>query len=375
MRFTFIIFIFNILPIIQIVFADTAESIICPTKWQNPEQIKVKNQDIAFNNLKYNFPMSDSVYFMSYFNDGWVLMLSLFRLKYGPIEKWGIYSIVSEPDGTSYWATHQIDKKNIITEPNRLFVKDENNCIYGNDMTYYIKLDFENFSCNLTYKNILPPWQLDDNRVYISKDKQAFFRLIVISPWAMVTGTITLDNKTINVKGQGYGDRFLSVNPLRKMNPYVYSIRTFSKANTDPKNRWFFGLLENITHKSYGSKRIPLLLLAYGNKWLLITQDYTIETTDYEYNPNTLYKYPTRIKIKCSTHGYKLEGEYLVQKLFNFTDVLGEFPNFIRKILLLYFNRPVYFRSSGEFLGTLTMPNGTVYNLHLFGPHEYILVK
>ena len=373
-KLSFIITLILLLTI-QILFAEDTGIMVHPFNWHNPDKVKLKNQDLAFTNSKYHFPASDSVYFMSYFNNGWVLMLSFICLKHGPLERWGIYSLVSEPDGTSYWAAHHINKKDIKIEPDRFSVKDKKNSIHGNDMTYYIKFDFEGFSCDLTYQNLLPPWQPGDSWAYMTRDKQAFFRLIVNSPWAKVTGTITLNDKTINVKGQGYGDRFLSVYPLRKINPYVYSIRAFSTEDTNPEDRWFFGLLENITHESYGSKRIPILLLAHGNEWILTTQNYTMETTDFVFEPEIPYKYPKRVKIKCNTQGFKLEGEYVSRKLFNFTDVIDEFPKLLREILLIFLDRPVYFRSLGEFSGTVTMPDGTVHNLQLFGPHEYIVVK
>ncbi len=107
-------------------------------------------------------------------------------------------------------------------------------------MTYYIKFDFEGFSCDLTYKIFYLLGQPGDSWAYMTQDKQVFSRLIVNSPWAIVTVTITMHDKTTSVKGQGYGDRFLSVYPLRKISPYVYSIRTFSTEDTNPEDRWFF---------------------------------------------------------------------------------------------------------------------------------------
>jgi len=211
--------------------------------------------------------------------------------------------------------------------------------------------------------------------IYFTPDREIFSKYLINSPWADVTGTIKIPGKTFNVVGQGYSDRSISVSLPTKINPYLYSVRAFSPDDTPREDRWFFGILESIAHPDYGSKRLPILQLAHGEKWVLTTKNYTLTPSDFAKAPNTPYEYPLKYTIRSQDHGYVLEGEYKCYKLFDFTDIFAELPSWLRNMAAKFLKRPVYFRSLGDFRATLKSPDGTVTQIHVFGPTEYMVIK
>ncbi len=346
-----------------------------PTNWQNPEQATIKDEELAFTDKRFKQFKNDGIFFMSRFNAGWVFMTSFIGWSYGPFNQWGIYALVSEPDGTRHWAKHAINKETIKMASDYLYLKGDKNFVEGRGMKYRVHYDFEGFYCDLTYRNVLPPWKPGDGWVFLTPDKKIFNYYLTNCPWADVTGAMKVAGKTLNVVGQGYSDRSLSVMPPTRQNPYLYSIRTFSPDGTPPDKRWFFGLLESISHEEYGSKRLPTLKLAHGNKWVLSTKNYTLTPKDFVKGPDTPYEYPTRLIIHTRDQGYALDGEYRCRKLFDFTDILAELPAWARKAVTKFVKRPVFFRCLGEFNAVLKNPAGDVKRLHLLGPHEYMVVK
>ena len=152
-------------------------------------------------------------------------------------------------------------------------------------------------------------------------------------------------------------------------------MRVYSPEGTDPNDSWHIHMVDILTHPDYGSNRMPRLIVIRGQDYLFATKDYTIEPLDFVFHDDIPYSYPKRLHIFSNTQGYILEGEYSSQKIFNFTDVFAEAPLWLRLILLLFLDRPVYFRCLGEFRGKLTLPDGSTERLHLYGPYEYVIVR
>ena len=91
--------------------------------------------------------------------------------------------------------------------------------------------------------------------------------------------------------------------------------------------------------------------------------------------PDTPWEYPAKMRISYTGHGYRLEGYYTSNILFDVTDIFAEIPAIIRNFLLTFMARPVYIINLGEFNGYLIQPDGRVETLLLYGPYEYLLAK
>jgi len=359
------------------VFCDSNTSPMEDYFWDHPEKIEVLDSEMAFTSEIFDNVKNQNIFFMTRFNDGWVFMTSYFgfRTRTGFIKRWGIYVVVTNPQGREYFYTLEMNDRNMQFDEDRLFITDGRNTIYGSGNQYHVRYDFEGFSCNLTFRNILPPWKPGDGREVFTEEKDVFERRIVNCPWADVTGEMTFDGIHKRVKGEGYSEFSIIVVPFRRMNPSMHALRVFSPQGTPQEKRWHLGILDYLNHEYYGSERFPRLILGKGNDYVITTKDYVIEELDWTVAGDTPWKYPRRLKISYNKNGYILEGVYISQKLFDITDIFAEIPAIIRNFLLAFMDRPVYIRNLGEFTGYIMSPDGGVESLHLFGPYEYLLAQ
>jgi hypothetical protein len=346
--------------------------------WENPELITVPDEKVAFDDESYRHMKNQSVYFMAQLDNGWVVMLSYFWIvpRGGIFQSWGIYVTVTDPEGNAVFFKEKLKNRDMTFEEDSLYLSDGGrNVVQGDGNFYHAKLNIEGFACDLSFVNVLPPWEPGDGMDYISRDKTAFTKRVVFSPWADVLGTITVSGEKMDVTGQGFAEKQLTVNRFNKLNPFLYAIRVFSPPETPKDERIRIGLLDETTHEEFGSNRLPRLTVAKGDEWLFTTREYTLDAYEFRETPLAPYKYPTEVVFYGGGRGYTLRGTYKAHTLFNVTDIIGELPEGVQEFVLLFMDRPVYYRNLGVFEGFLTHPDGRVELLNLIGPYEYLVLK
>ena len=344
--------------------------------WDHPETVVVTEENKAFTSESYPHAKNQSVFMMARFDNGWVLMMSYFGFKAGIVNNWGIYVSLSDPAGNGYFTKQKLKTKDINFSEDSFYISDGTNTIEGERDSFRVVMDTDEFSCDLVYENIIPPWKPGDGYDYYDTKKTAFDKRAIVSPWAEVRGSFSFkDIQLTSLTGQGFAEKQLTVNPFTKLNETTYTMRLFSPPDTPEEERWHLGILENYLHEDYGGDRQPRLTFAHNDGWIFTTREYDIEPFDYRTHEELPYTYPSKVRVVCSQDGYNLDGTYIATKLFNYTDIMDELPPFFRSFLLLFIDRPVYFRCLGEFMGIITYPDGSTEYLHLVGPYEYIVVK
>ncbi len=350
--------------------------------WLYPRSVQVEDTELSFTNKTFKHAITESVYCVCTFGDGWVFMTNYFRVVGDLVNRRGIYVLVADPDGNTYWKTHEIKESDFIIRDRHLYVSDGTNTIQGDGMSYAVSYDFNDFSCNLFFRNRLPPWKAEDGVVYFDDKEEMFEQRVVNCPWAEVTGTITIGDKEMRVTGHGYSEKSLHVAPITLYQPTMHSMRVFSPRDLgdvpsggEKEALRSISLFDFTTLPRFDSKRLSRLFIAEDDEWLLATPEYSLEPADFVKEDDLPYAYPQTIHVEAHTQGYDLEGSFQSEFLFDFTDILSEVPAVLRAIILLFVDRPVYFRLIGWFEGTLTRPDGSVTELKLYGPYEYIVVK
>ncbi len=351
-----------------------------PSLWDTPRENYAAPETMAFTSAHYRSAMSDSAYTMAVFDDGRVLMFSLFHYVSKLFEKWGAYLLLTQPGGPTRWATADIPKTSVHFADDRLRISDGVNSLSGVDMRYRLKWRVGDLEVDLTYENIVEPWILGDGRDILGDPEKAFQIRSVFSPWARVTGTVSIDGVSESVRGEGMGEKTIIVNRLSRFNPELLSMRVFGVSDFDGLERpltagYHIGLLDSTAHPAYGSKRIPRLFVTYRDDWLFTTGAYELEYVEYAEPAGMSYEYPVRFTVEAQAAGYSLSGEYRAEELFDITDIVSELPLWLRKLVLIFLDRPVYMRSLGVFEGTLRRPDGTETTLFLYGPYEYVVVR
>ena len=343
--------------------------------WRNPDEIVVADYEIAFSHQKYGPTKNESIFFMSYFNDGWVLMFQLFHIKTKVYEKWGIYALVADPSGTPQWITYDIPKKDVTIDEGYLYISDGNTRIEGRGMHYELECDIPGFSCDLVFDNVVPPWKPGSGYLPYTEDEKLFQYKAVFIPWGKVSGHLTFEGQEIDVQGHGYGEKTLFVNPLGRFQPYLHAIRVFSPLETPDEERLFIGIYDAVFAKAYDFRKSSRLTVALGSEWLFTTREYKLEPVEITMPDFAPYEYPSALQLACEYDGYILEGVFRQSTFFHFTDVLESLPGIIRQFILLFMKRPVYFRYVAEFEGRLMEPDGSVIDLELSGPYEYVVAQ
>ena len=355
------------------------------------------SETMAFTNERFKPAMSDSVYFMSVFDDGSVLMFSLFHYETSLFERWGVYALFSEISKSTglsseseigryetIWVSESIDGGSVIIDPERLSVSSGDNTIVGEEMSYQIDWRAGEIDLDLHFDNKLQPWILGDGYDILGDPDHSFQRRSVFSPWANVSGTITITDSeggsTVReVSGEGMAEKAIIVNGLNKFNPELISMRVFGiggdTLGRELTSGLHIGLLDSTAHPSYGSVRLPRLFVTRDDTWLFATGSYTIEFLEMGRVSNLPYEYPLRFSLDAEDEGYKLRGTFTTESLINTTDILAELPTILRRLVLIFVDRPVYYRTVGLFEGTLTHPDGGEEIVKLYGPYEYVIAR
>jgi hypothetical protein len=344
-------------------------------RWPDPHTVRVAPSELAFEDAEYGVNTTDSVFLVAQLNDGWTLMANYFEIRNPLFRRWGVYTIVSTPQGRGYWYKEEIRDREVRTDPRRLYVSDGRNTILSESDGYHVVLDVQGFSCDLWVANTLPPWKGGDGVDPLRPDGRLFASRVVAVPWGEVSGTMAMGGRTLQVRGQGVLDKALVVTPLSRLDPLIYSVRAFSPEETSPVERWFVEFLDTTAHEAFGSVRRSSLVVAHSGEWMLATPAYTLEASDYQKVGSSPYLAPRTLRISARQDGYELHAVYRAASLFNMTDVIDEVPRWVRPIVAAFVRRPVYYRFLGVLEGTLTHPDGHMERLVLEGPYEYVVTR
>jgi hypothetical protein len=341
----------------------------------NPYSHLVRNEYIAFTEEEFKHTKNENIFFMGWLDEGWTLMILAFWFDHALFNRWGLYIMLADPEGHEFRTTVELKPEDVSFRSDNFRIKTGNSILEKVGEEYRLQLEINDFGCDLTFTNILPPGNPGDDTVYFREDKEVFQRRIIICPFAEVTGSIDVEGESMPVNGRGYADRTIVVNPLNRLNPQFVSLHVYNDEKIDLRDQWHMHLIDIEAHKAYGSTKMPRLIVAKGGEYLIQTQDYQLELVDFSLLQYRKENYPEKLRIYAESRGHTLEGEYTVKYLFHVSDILSEVPRWLQFIVALFLDMRLYFRCTGEFVGTLTMPDGTVEQLRLNGPYEYVIMK
>ncbi|MBN1685850.1 MAG: hypothetical protein JW852_04300 [Spirochaetales bacterium] len=342
--------------------------------WDHPGEVRVPNENVAFSDTKYAHAKNESIFIMTYFNDGWILMYSIFHLDTRLLDRWGMYALVAEPDGTYHWKTLIVKESEIVIAGDHLYYSDGINMVEDTGEKLHVVCDFDGFSCDLEFEKLMPAWQPGTGRDDYSEDGEYFQYKAVFVPWADVNGRIETDGIKLRVAGYGYGEKTLFVNPLTWHQPYLHALRLYTPRGAESGENWHIAIHEVVLNERFGLKRIPRLTVARDGNWVFTTRDYVFEPVETGTLEGVPYEYGTKFSLHVEKDGYRLDGVFKERVFFHFTDIFENLPLWVKNILVVFFKRPVYFRYVAQFKGEMIGPDGVIHDLEMGGPYEYVVV-
>jgi hypothetical protein len=345
-----------------------------PQNWAHPEQIRLTEADLLFNDPFTKLFGSRAFHFLGRLDNGIQFVINVFRWEYAFLGGWGMSVLIVEPDGSTYICEQRIPDREVSVAEDRFSIRIGSSSFEGADGCYRVRIDQQDFSCDLRVRSLLPLWQPGDGYAYLSRDRKVYMRLGVHCPWALTSGSMVIRGRWISASGQCYGDRSRHSYSISKMSSPTLAFRGFTPAEQEGGQRWFVSLLQYTIHPSYGSTDIPILILARDGQWAFTTKEYTLETRDLRAEGISSLAFPHRFQLRASGNGYLLQGCFVVTELYHLTDIFAELSPFFRSLVSLFFKRPVIFRTVGYFQGTVICPDGSVQQLYLPGQCEYSIV-
>lgn len=343
--------------------------------WANPETVTVSEEELFPNPPYARDWQSRSFFFNGRLDDGTFFVINLFHWQFSFLHSWGLQVLVTDGAGRLFKYDGGLPdevKADSSTGFHHRFGEDVF-ASAGNG--YWVKLDLQDFSCDLHIRNLIPAWKPGDGWAFLDETHTAYAHYAVPCPLATVSGSMSSFGHVRSVAGMCTWDSSLFVQPLARPNSPEYSLRAFDASEEPPGDRLFVDMLESYTNASYGTVAIPFLIVARGNSWLFTTKDFTLVPSDWTALREPPYPFPASYRLSAVGRGWRLEGQFVSSRMYNATDVFQEIPPVIRGFVSLFLKRPVLYRMVGELHGRLRSPEGKDLTLSMPAHVEYVVVE
>ena len=280
----------------------------------------------------------------------------------GPLKP-GLMMTVTRPDGVKLAESPQFSPDVFSASKQSCDVKIGPNWVHGDLHTYQLHAEVEGMNADLTFTGIVPPWRPRDGKAFFG-DYDHYFGWVAAIPHGTVKGTLTYDGKTHNVTGSGYHDHNWGNLALPSVQDYWY----WGRAQFDDYTVLF---VEQTTSKKYGSKKLPVFLLAKGNE--ILTGNgvpLNLETSNFVKHSGGR-EYPTELDFRWELDDKRVHITLRQPELIEANSLLNTLPTWKQKLLGLFVN-PYYFRFNAEM--DLKIDFGDI-QAHKQGPVLYELMQ
>jgi hypothetical protein len=205
--------------------------------------------------------------------------------------------------------------------------------------TYTLHAETKTQSADLVFTGLVPPWRQGAGKGYYG-DLQHFFAWLPTIPYGTVEGTLTYDGQTRRVRGTGYHDHNWGNVPL----PSILDHWTWGRAHVGDYSLIF---VEQIAARKYGSQRLPVFLLAKGDK--VLADDARLLTMQAReiVRHSSGREYPLSVDFLWTSGDQSVRLSLREPQLIEATSLLGALPPFQRRLARLVAN-PYYFRFNAK---------------------------
>lgn len=204
---------------------------------------------------------------------------------------------------------------------------------------FNLHAETKSLAADLNFSGLVPPWRPGAGKCFFG-DLQHYFAWLPSLPYGSVEGTLTYDGQTRTVRGTGYHDHNWGNVALPSVMDHWYWGRTHVGDYT-------LIFVEQIALKKYGSARMPVFLLAKGDKVLVDDARYlSMQARDFTQHPGRR-KYPREVDFTWAHAQEQVRLELRKPKLIEGTSLLLALPPATRALARLFAN-PYYFRFNTE---------------------------
>lgn len=284
-------------------------------------------------------------YFDAYLDSGHTLVVFFHVSNPNPgLEgKTGIEIILLKPDGTRFQKFYPHKKSDFIAARERPEVTIGQNTLRVEQRddelpVYEIDVKEKDLGCHLIYRAQVNGWKPGTGLSHFGD--LGFFGWVVPFSRASVEGTITFNDRTIQVQGIGYHDHNWLNFPFQRIIKHWMWGRIYSENFTAA-----YACIQ--CNEKVDNHIVKVLMLADGKDVILSTGEFDFLKDDFEYNPKAKYQFPKKITINAPG---VLVVTLKMKKILEAQDMLENYSPILRflarNILRI---KPGYFRLLSDF--------------------------
>lgn len=246
------------------------------------------------------------------------------------------------------------ENKIIKAEKNQCHVKINDSYLKYINGNYKLRFVGDDLKYEVDMISTMPMWRPATGHWFFGKRKEKYFAWLVAQPSCEITGTLTINDRVIHLKGTGYHDHNWGNIDIHKI-----------------INHWYWGhcklgnyiliASDIITHKKFGYTQLPVIMIAKDDKIIEDNQSKVIISRSAPYVHNhskNLFNDHIRFELQ-SQNGteYLIEfnrlKDIIVTPLVNASGIKALYLRLLGKF-------PTYIRSSGQV--KLTIVNSGITN-------------
>jgi len=256
---------------------------------------------------------------------------------------------ITQPDGRKYSFFLVYPSDQFRAAQDRCDVRIGPNWIQGDLHRYELHAEGQGLAADLTFTGIVPPWRPGAGKNYYDAALTRYFAWLPAIPFGQVTGTLTYDGQTRQVRGTGYHDHNWGNIGLDQIVSHWY----WGRAHLGDYTLIF---VEMVSNRTYGRRRLPVFMLAKGDKILIGDgSPLTLQTAEPQHHPSG-HAYPRRLDFHWQAAAGTVHLALREPQTIEATSLLGTLPKWKQWLVRLFAN-PYYFRFKANLELTISLVN------------------
>ena len=254
-------------------------------------------------------------------------------------EKPSISLTITRPDGTRLMRELRFPFSKLSASKKACDVSVGPNWVRGDLHRYEIHTEVQDMVADLVFTGMVPPWRPGAGKWFYG-DLNHYFAWLVAIPYGRVEGALTYDGQTYKVSGTGYHDHNWGNVDMGSVMDHWY----WGRAHIGDYTLIFS---EQIAAKEYGFVRMPVFMLAKGNR--ILTDDarfLTMKVRDFEKYPGR-QGYPRQIDFDWISGSDKAHFFLRNPRLIEDINLLS-FPLWKQWLARFLIGNAGYFRFNGD---------------------------
>jgi predicted secreted hydrolase len=169
---------------------------------------------------------------------------------------------ITRPDGKRISQSAEVPSEAFSASKERCYVRTGESWVRDDSHCYELHAKTDDLAAHLTFTSQVPAWRPGAGKIYYDEAMTQYFAWLAAIPFGKVEGRLTYDGKIRTVKGTCYHDHNWGNIGLNQVMSHWY----WGRAQLGDLSMIF---VEMTTSTDYGSKKIPVFMLAKGDQVLI----------------------------------------------------------------------------------------------------------